>query len=283
MEPALYVVATPIGNLSDLSARAEETLRQVSVVYAEDTRRTGRLLKHLDSSRPLRSLHAHNEAKRIAEVLARLADGETCALVTDAGTPAVSDPGRRLVEAVTKAGYKVSPIPGPSAVLAALSVAGMSGDRFTFLGFPPRRGSAREEWIRVLAVAAVTAVFFESPRRISGTLADLEAAGLGTRRLAVCRELTKLHEDTRYGTVSELAGYYGGEDVRGEVTVVVEGAASTDLDEEQRIDPEILEAAARDMATAGMTRSSIAQELRQVYGISRNEAYRLSLNVKSKG
>ncbi len=282
MESGLYVVATPIGNLSDLSARAEETLRAVAVVYAEDTRRTGRLLRHLESSRPLRSLHAHNETQRIAEVLGRLDDGEICALVTDAGTPTVSDPGGRLVEAVTKAGHKVSPIPGPSAVLSALSVAGMSGDRFAFLGFAPRKGSARELWIRELAGMAMTAVFFESPRRIAAMLADLDSAGLGTRQLAVCRELTKLHEDTRYGTVSELAGYYGGEEVRGEVTVVVEGAASADLAEERRIDPQVLEAAARDMNAAGMTRSAIAQELRQVHGISRNEAYQLSLNVKGK-
>jgi 16S rRNA (cytidine1402-2'-O)-methyltransferase len=220
------VVATPIGNLADLSQRARDALANATVIAAEDTRHTGHLLHALGLSRPLLSLHDHNERGRIDELLARLARGETIALVSDAGTPLVSDPGYALIAAAVAAGHAVQAIPGPSAVLVALAVAGLPTDRFCFEGFLPTRDAARRERCRELAHEPRTLVFFEAPHRIVDTLTDLQAACGPARRAAVARELTKAYETVYRGTLAELLEMAAKDAnfARGEITLVLEGA-----------------------------------------------------------
>lgn len=220
---ALVVVATPIGNLGDLSPRAAETLREADLVLAEDTRRTGRLLAHVGSEVRQRSLHEHNEAERTEEVLARLQRGQRLALVSDAGTPAVSDPGARLVAAVVAAGLPVESVPGPSALLAALVISGLPTERVAFDGFLPRRGRSRRERLEELAGERRTVVLYLAPHRAAEDLGDLAEALGADRPAALCRELTKLHEEVRRGTLAELRDAVAA-GVRGELTLVVRGA-----------------------------------------------------------
>ncbi|MEN9705682.1 MAG: hypothetical protein RLZZ393_1561 [Pseudomonadota bacterium] len=220
------VIATPIGNLADVSPRARDSLAHASVVAAEDTRHTGGLLQALGLSRPLVSLHEHNERQRIDELLARLGRGETIALVSDAGTPLVSDPGYALTSAALAAGHDVRCVPGPSAVTAALSIAGLPTDRFCFEGFLPAKPAARRERCLELAQEPRTLVFFEAPHRIVETLRDLaQACGPG-RKAAVCRELSKTFETVYRGTLSGLLDIAAKDDnfERGEITLVLEGA-----------------------------------------------------------
>lgn len=223
----LYVVATPIGNLSDVSARARETLAAADVVAAEDTRHTGQLLAKLGLDRPLVSLHEHNEAARAAGLVERLCRGETVALVSDAGTPLVSDPGFHLVRAAIAAGVVVSPVPGPCAAVAALSVAGLPTDRFCFEGFLPARRAARLARLGELLAEPRTLVFYESPQRLAQSLGDMQAALGGLRQAVVARELTKLFETVYHGTLEELATRAASDaDMgRGEVVCVVAGAS----------------------------------------------------------
>jgi 16S rRNA (cytidine1402-2'-O)-methyltransferase len=190
----LYVVATPIGNLEDLSFRALRILREADLIAAEDTRRTSKLLAHYEIRRPLVSLREHNEVRETPRLIARLARGESIALVSDAGTPGISDPGARLVRSAREQKLAVIPIPGPNAVAAALSASGFAADQFVFLGFPPRGGEDRDEWLGELAGEERTVVFFEAPHRIRKTLADVVPI-LGTRQILVARELTKSHEE----------------------------------------------------------------------------------------
>lgn len=272
----LYVVGTPIGNLEDIPRRAVGILRTVDVCYAEDTRRTGTLLGRLDASVPLRSLHRHNERARVGELLAALSAGRSAALVSDAGTPTVSDPGFRAVAAAREAGHEVLAVPGPSAVLAALSVSGFPAERFRFLGFVPRRGGARAAWIDDLGACTDTAVAFEAPGRLVALLDDLTEAGLGERAAVVCRELTKLHEETTAGSVRALASAFQSREVRGEVTVVFEGAAAGN----EAPDLAVMLEEARHWSREGLRRREIADRLAAEFGLSRNEAYRVSLQVR---
>ena len=200
----LHVVATPIGNLGDLSPRAQQVLREVAAICAEDTRRSGQLLAHFGISTPLVALHEHNEPQMAERLVARLLAGESLALVSDAGTPLVSDPGFRLVRAARAAGVKVSPVPGPSALIAALSVAGLPSDRFAFEGFLPAKASARRERLAALAGEPRTLVFYESSHRIEESLADLRQAFGEERPAVLARELTKLFETVLDGTLAEL-------------------------------------------------------------------------------
>lgn len=218
MPGTLYLVATPIGNLEDITARALRILREVALVAAEDTRRSARLLQHFGITTPLLSLHAHNEHARTPALLARLAGGESIAVVSDAGTPLVSDPGEGLVRAARAAGIRVEAIPGPSAVLAALTASGLPSETFTFLGFVPSRAAEREAWWRRAAAEPRTLVCFEAPHRIRETLAVM-ASVLGERQIAVARELTKVHEEIVAGTAAEVMARLT-ED-RGECTIVV--------------------------------------------------------------
>ena len=218
----LYVVATPIGNLEDVTYRAIRVLGSVDLIAAEDTRRVAKLLARYAVTTPRTSLHEHNEPQKTERLLARLAGGETIALVSDAGTPLVSDPGARLVRAARERGLRVEAVPGPSAVLAALVSSGLAGGSFTFGGFPPFRSHARIRWFAALAREPRPFVFFEAPHRVRASLRDLHAAA-GDRTIAVCRELTKLHEESLVGTVSEVRERLT--KPRGEFTVVVEAAA----------------------------------------------------------
>jgi 16S rRNA (cytidine1402-2'-O)-methyltransferase len=271
----LYVVATPLGHLGDLTARAAETLRRVPVVVAEDTRHSRKLLSHLDAHPRLLSSHAHSGPGAVRAVLATLSQGEDVALVTDAGTPAISDPGAELVREARAAGYSVVPIPGPSAVAAALSAAGLPADRYLFLGFLPRKGPERTRLLERIAAEEWTAVVFEAPGRVGSLLGDLATVCGGSRNAVVARELTKIHEEFRHGTLEELVGLFGDEGAapRGECTVLIEGAGpALAEDSAGRARP----AAARLLA-AGVSRKEVAVLLTDLFGVARNEAYRLAV------
>ena len=218
----LYLVATPIGNLDDMTLRAVHVLESVPLIAAEDTRHTLKLLTHFGLRRPLVSLHAHNEARQLQTILSRLEQHDV-ALVSDAGTPALSDPGVRLVSAAVAAGYPVVPVPGPSAVLAALVSSGLPTNQFTFLGFLPRKRGELERVIRDAGEAKRTFVFFESPHRVQKTLAIM-ASALGPRSLVVAREITKVHEEFLRGTPATLLEHFAKSPPRGELTVVVAGS-----------------------------------------------------------
>jgi len=224
MTGTLYLVATPIGNLDDLSPRAAQVLCEVDLIASEDTRRTGVLLKRVASRVPQLSYHDHNAARRVPGLIERLQAGESIAVVSDAGTPTISDPGFRIVRAAREAGLTVVPIPGPSAVLAALSGSGLPTDRFLFLGFlPPRPGRARKLLDQV-AELPTTLIVFVSPYKVRASLAMLQDR-LGDRDACLCRELTKLHETFDRGKLSELSDRYGTGKVRGEITLVVAGTS----------------------------------------------------------
>lgn len=233
----LQVVATPIGNLADLSARARTVLEGADLIAAEDTRHTAALLKACGITRPLISLHEHNESGRVPDLLARLAAGETIALVSDAGTPLLSDPGYELVHRAAAAGISIQTVPGPSAIIAALTVAGLPTDRFCFEGFLPSRASERLTSLKALAYEERTLVFFEAPHRIQATLEDMATEFGAERQAVVARELTKAHETVYRGTLRELAARAAGENnfSRGEITLVVHGAtrAAAAVDERQ--------------------------------------------------
>lgn len=274
----LYLVATPIGNLGDMTFRAVEVLRGADRILAEDTRRTAVLLRHFDiDARPV-AAHEHNEAARAGDVSRWLAEGLTLALVSDAGTPLLSDPGMRIVQRALADGHQVVPVPGASALLAALVASGVPADRFTYFGFPARRGRERQAVIAEVAALTHTAVLYESPRRLGTLLAELAAAAGGERRGVVARELTKLHEEFVRGTLAELASRYAGDPPPGEVVVLVEGAgqsAGPDAGEMER--------AAAALIAEGVSPSAAARELRRTLGVGRNEAYEAALRAAARG
>ena len=262
----LYVVGTPIGNLADLSERARETLATVDLVAAEDTRRTGRLLAHLGLKIRMLSLFEGNERQRIDELLDRLREGERVALVSDAGMPAVSDPGFRLLRAAIDAGVEISVVPGPSAVTAALVVSGLPIDRWVFEGFLPRRPSERRERLRALAHDPRTVVLFESPLRVITLLRDV-LVELGDRRVAVARELTKLHEEVVRGRISEVLASLLDREPRGELVVVIEGAEAVPPDLDEMVEE------ARGLVADGMRKREAAAAVARRGGGSANEIY----------
>lgn len=268
----LYLVSTPIGNLDDVSSRAAETLRAVHRILAEDTRRTRVLADHVGADAPLVSLHAHNERQRLERITGWLDAGEDLALVSDAGTPLVSDPGGRVVDAVVEHGHRVVPIPGPSAVLAALVGSGLPAERFVFLGFPARKGRDREADLTRIAESAETAVLFESPHRLVRLLEDLDERCQAGRRVAVARELTKVHEEFVRGTLPEVAGYYRERPPKGEVTVVVAPADPDDAEVDVEAEAARL---ARDLLDEGMRASTVAKEVAGRLDLARNDAYRI--------
>jgi len=263
-------VATPIGNLEDVTLRALRVLGEADVVYAEDTRRTRVLLERHGIRARLVSLHAHNESARLGEAIERLEAGEHVALVTDAGTPVVSDPGGRLVAAAVEAGHGVEPVPGASAVLAALAVCGLRVSSFTFLGFPPRGAGAGRKLFAGHAGGRAALVLFESPGRLAATLADLAAALGAERRACVARELTKLHEEVVRGTLAELADRFEA-GARGEVTLVVEGAGEAERTEP--VDDEALARSIDELAAGGMRAREIASTLAERTGLPRRDLY----------
>ncbi len=269
----LYLVSTPIGNLGDITHRAVETLGSVRRVLAEDTRHSRVLMQRYELSTPLVSLHEHNEASRVQTVLDWLDEGEDLALISDAGTPLVSDPGARLVAEVSARGHRVVPVPGPSAVLAALTASGIVPEPFTFFGFIERSGSDRKRRLRDIASSPWTVVLFEAPGRLVRLLRDLAEACGADRQASVSRELTKVHEETVRGTLAELAAYYAEGDVRGEIALVVAGAEPSADDGAKE------DAAARALGAALLARgerpSVVAKELVSRMSLSRNRAYEL--------
>ena len=266
----LYVVSTPIGNMGDFSFRAVEVLRAVSHILAEDTRHSRRLFDRYEIRTPVTAYHEHNEARATPGIVARLRGGESIALVSDAGTPLLSDPGERLVRACIEAGIPVTPVPGASAVLAALVASGFSSDRFTFLGFPPRRGRDRKDLMAEVAQLGHTAILYEAPSRVAGTLGELDAHGAGGRSAVVARELTKRFEELKRGTVAELAAYYEAEPPRGEVVIIVAGAAAPQLNEDAALER------ARVLREAGQRPREVAAALMAELGVPRNVAYRMA-------
>jgi len=273
----LYVVATPIGHLGDLSARGAETLRNAARVAAEDTRRTRGLLTHLGiTQKPIDRLDAHASAHDVARVVDKLLAGEDVALVTDAGTPVVSDPGTDLVRAAAEAGVRVVPIPGPSAVIAALSASGLCTGAFRFLGFLPRKGPERRDALELVRATPESVVLFESPERTAETLADL-AASMPYRSGALARELTKMHEEILRGTLPELARIAAERETLGEVTIVIGPgeAPKGPLVGEEELDRLIDEGLAR-----GRRPKDIADELALVSGRPRRELYTRVLGRK---
>jgi len=273
MPGTLFVVATPIGNLEDISMRALRVLREAAVIAAEDTRRTAHLLARYGIATPTTSLHAHNEATKVPALLARLERGDHVALVSDAGTPTVSDPGRLLVDAASRAGIKVEPIPGPSAAIAALAVSGFAAESFMFAGFPPVKAKARAKWLERLRRTGGVVVFFEAPHRILSTLEWLKET-VGDVRASVGRELTKAHEQLVKGQISAVLQEIG--EPRGEFTVVVDIGQTTDIEPATDRSP----TAAVDefyqlTNTTSKTKRAVVAELSQKHGIPANELYRL--------
>ncbi|MDQ2890617.1 MAG: 16S rRNA (cytidine(1402)-2'-O)-methyltransferase [Gemmatimonadota bacterium] len=269
LAPALYVVSTPIGNLGDITVRAQEVLRSVSLIVAEDTRHSRTLLSHIGISTPMSAYHEHNEARESPRIVRRIAAGEAVALISDAGTPLLSDPGARLVAAAIDASVAVIPIPGASALLAALVASGLPAECFTFLGFLPRKGGEREVILRTIQRSPFTTVLYESPQRVGATLEDLVDAGCADRPAAIARELTKRFEEIRRGTVSSLhAGVEDG--MRGEVVLVVAGAA-----EAAPSAAEARETVSR-MRCEGASSRDIIDRLTAELGVPRNVAYKLA-------
>ncbi|HEX7938668.1 MAG TPA: 16S rRNA (cytidine(1402)-2'-O)-methyltransferase [Gemmatimonadaceae bacterium] len=272
---ALFVVSTPIGNMGDFSFRAVEVLKSVALVLAEDTRHSRALLDRYAIPTPVSSYHEHNEATATPKLVERLAAGDDLALISDAGTPLLSDPGQRLVNAALEAGIRVLPVPGASAMLAALVASGLSAERFTFYGFLPRKGGDRAEAIDSIASSPVTAVLYEGPGRVAATLRDLSVRAPG-REAVVARELTKQFEEVRRGTVESLAAYYEETAPRGEVVILVGGAARVSVDEAA------LMVEARRLRAAGKSVKDATAAL-MAMGASRNVAYRTATAAGEDG
>ncbi len=269
--PNLYVVATPIGNLEDISLRALRILREVGLIAAEDTRKTKRLLNAYRIKTPMTSYHEHNEKTKLDYILNHLKEGDI-ALVSEAGMPGVSDPGYELIRAATQAGIPVVPVPGPSAVITALVVSGLPTDRFLYLGFLPRRAGARRQALKSVAQETGTLVILEAPHRLQPTLNDLQLL-LGDRQLAVCRELTKLHEEVFRGTIGQAIARFT--EPRGEFTLVVEGKK----EEEHRISDKDIEQRLCDMYQSGARTKEAIVRVAGETGLSRRELYRTFLKI----
>jgi 16S rRNA (cytidine1402-2'-O)-methyltransferase len=263
----LYVVATPIGNLQDMTPRAIETLKSVDLIAAEDTRHSGRLLKAFEIDTPMISYHKHNRAGREQLLLDRLSEQDV-ALISDAGTPAIADPGVELVAAAIAAGYRVVPIPGASSVVAAVSASGLIDGPFVFLGFLPRTVTERRHMLGKAAISEMPVVLFESPLRLAATLIEL-ADVLGDRRAFIARELTKMHEELVYGTLRELGGRYAGSPPKGEVVIAVGGAESTGETTDSA------ESIVRGLLADGLKPSRAAREVAAILNIPGAEAYDL--------
>lgn len=270
----LYLVATPLGNLEDITLRALRILREVSLIATEDTRTTGQLLKHFDIRRPLVSYYEHNKVTRQGRVLAALAEGDV-ALVSEAGTPLLSDPGYELVRAAIEQGFQVVSIPGPSALMAALPASGLPTDRFLFLGFLPRKRGDRRLFLQEVAAEQATLVFFEAPHRLRETLADMINLLSGDRSVAVCRELTKLHEEIWRGTLAEAQQEWTQREPRGEFTLIVAGALP-----ELEWNQAQVEAGLAQALAGGASVKDAVRQLTDQSGWGKREVYSLAQKIK---
>ena len=277
LDPGLYIVSTPIGNLRDITLRALDTLASVDEVLAEDTRVAGRLMSAHGVEAKLTAYHDHNAAQKRPGVLARLEEGARIALISDAGTPLVSDPGYKLVREAVEAGHRVVPVPGASAALAALAMAGLPSDRFLFAGFLPVKSGARRKAVTELAGVTVTLIFYEGPSRLAACLADLAEVLGGDREAVVARELTKLFEEARRGSLAELAEHYTKMGPpKGEVVVLVGPPGAVELDDAG------LDAALRE-ALKDMPTRAAADQVAEQFGRSRREVYQRALSLKDNG
>jgi 16S rRNA (cytidine1402-2'-O)-methyltransferase len=276
MASVLYVVATPIGNLEDISLRALRVLKEVDLIAAEDTRHTRILLDHYNIGTPLVSYHQHNEKAQAPRLVERLEHGENMALVSDAGTPAISDPGYRLVVEALRAGIRVTPIPGASALASALSAGGLPTDRFVFEGFLPSKKGERESRLEALRGENRTVVFYEAPHRLKDSLAALRRV-LGNRDIVIGRELSKLHEEFLRGTIDEVIVQLAEREVKGEVTIVVRG-----IEENERVSPETLARDVRRLLEEGCGVKEIAAQLAEHYRLPRREVYQLALQLRNE-
>lgn len=274
----LYVVGTPIGNPDDISLRALKTLEQVDLIAAEDTRNTRRLLAAHGIERPLTSLHEHNEDRRTEELIAKLLNGISIALVSDAGTPTVSDPGYRLVMRSAAAGICMVPIPGPSAAVTALSVSGLPTDTFVFLGFPPRKPSKRLAFLQGIAEEKRTLVFYESPKRLVGLLADLGEV-MGPRRAVLAREMTKPFEEFIRGTPGDIAAAIGEKKaLKGECTLLVEGRPPPGELSQQ----DLRDILAKAMALEDTGVSAVSRKVARQYGLPKNRVYEEAIRMQEE-
>lgn len=279
MEQGLYLVATPIGNLDDMTFRGVEVLKQADLIGAEDTRHSRILLQHFDIKTPLLSYHEHNEAKRREEFLERLKKGETIALISDAGTPGVSDPGADLVAAAAAEGIPIHPVPGGNAVLSAVTSSALDCSRFAFEGFLPRVKKERRERIEEIRLLPLTSVIYVSPHRVKEDLADLYAA-LGDRKATLCRELTKIHETFYYGTLGSLKALAEERELKGEMVLVIAGKPA----EDQNIpEEEVIKAELADLMSQGVKAKTAAQIVADKYHMKKNQVYPYTFSDKSKG
>ncbi len=275
----LYLVATPIGNMSDISLRGKNVLENVDFIAAEDTRVSMKLLSYLGIKKELVSYYEHNKKERGAEIVERLSRGESCALVTDAGTPAISDPGEDLVVLCAQSDIEVISIPGPCAAITALTVSALPTGKFVFEGFLPTKNKERKERLEFLSSETRTIIFYEAPHKISGTLNDLYLA-LGDRRVSICREITKLNEETIRTTLSDAAKLYSSENQpRGEFVIVVEGGSPK---EEKNLSDEDIVKAIEDYVCSGKTPSDAIKTVSKELGVSKNDVYAKYLASKQK-
>lgn len=267
-EVSLYLVATPIGNLSDISERALETLEKADFIAAEDTRKTGVLLSHYSIRKPLVSYYEHNLRQRGEEIIARLKSGEVCALVSDAGMPAVSDPGEQLVKQCYEHGLKVSAIPGPCAFVSAIAISGLSTKRFTFEGFLSTAKNSRRERLESVKNLEHTLIFYEAPHKLQGFLEDLLNV-LGDRRVSLVREISKIYEQVMLTTVSDAIEYYKETEPKGEFVIIVEGAS----EDKAEVSDEVIEKEFYELVNGGMAKTFAAKTLARKYNLSKREIY----------
>ena len=272
MPGTLYIVATPIGNLEDITLRAIRTLKDVDIIAAEDTRHTQTLLRHFTINTPLTSYHDHNERAKTGQVVARLERGESVALVSDAGTPGISDPGYRLVLEATRLGIRVVPIPGPTALIAALSVSGLPTDGFNFRGFLPARKRERRSKLQELRLERYSIVVYETPHRLKESLDDIREI-LGDRRMVMGREITKIHEEFLRGRISEVIAEVSRREIRGEVTLIIEGGSDVDPPSEEALREEIAK-----LLADGLRVKEVAEVLGEKYGYSKRQIYGLAMD-----
>jgi len=270
----LYLVATPIGNLEDMTFRAIRVLQEADVVYAEDTRHTLKLWAHFDIRTHLESLHEHNEKQRIEKIISELESGRNVALVSDAGTPAISDPGYPLVHACREKGITVIPIPGACAAVAALSASGLPTDRFTFLGFPPEQQGRRQEWLSEAAGLTSTLIVYLSPHKAAAQLGEI-AEIWGARKTVLCRELTKIYEEFVQSDLLELSKQLSASEPRGELTLIVAGAS------EEAVSIDVIAEKAAELVAEGLSVRDVSERLRLQYNLKRKEAYNLALAAAS--
>ncbi len=278
MPGTLYLVPTPIGNLGDLSRRAAEVLAQADFIAAEDTRVSLKLLNHLGLKKPMVSYHRHNAGTAGGAVLDRLLAGETCALVTDAGTPAISDPGEELVALCAAGGVEVVALPGPCALVVALSVSGLPTARFTFEGFLPLNKKNRRARLEALETEERTILFYEAPHKLAATLADLAETFGPDRRITLCRELTKLHEEVRRTTLGEALDWYWGNPPKGEFVLVVEGAPAA----VEETDPEGALARVLALRAGGLALKPACKQAAEEFGVAKNKLYEMALKWDKK-